>query len=195
MANNMSNNMSNNARNMPINMNNDQTVNSPFSIEWDFHRRTAAQVGLREAPEPRPLYGSRARNIVPASRASQQQAQEAPKLHNSQLPIRTRKSRPEHRIASAPRHHWADAAYRAQQEELSRARASQREEQEAADTLLAFMQNEYREEAAFIAAAQAEFPLAPSNSRVRQSAGIDIRNLGLAADPHPLTPEIDQGEN
>lgn len=111
---------------------------------------------------------------------------------SNNTPVRSRAVRPEGRIASAPRRYWADAAYRAEQEALSRARASQQQEREAAEALVTFMRHEYREEAAFVASAQAESPLAPSNSRIRLSAGIDVRNFDPAADLRPLAPEFAQ---
>lgn len=177
MANNMDNNgrntqtnmANNNSRNMSSNLNNDEIFSSPFWIEWDLHRHTAAQAALQDPQEPRLSYGYRARNDMPVQQAPQPQAQAAPELHNFRRPVRSRTIRSEHCTTSTPRRFWADAAYCAEHEEHSRAPESQRQEQEAAKTLTNFMQNEYREEAAFISAAMAQSPLAPSNSPVRQS--------------------------
>lgn len=156
MSNNGRNEASNNGRNMANN--NDRNINNEPSISSP----------SREASKPRPLHEYHAQNNIPIQQPPQPQARTAPKQQTPHLPLRSRTVRPKHRIASAPRHYRTDAAtYRAEQEESSRARTSQRREQETAATHRAFMLDEYREEAAFIAAAVAESPLVPRDSRVQ----------------------------
>ncbi|RDI78612.1 hypothetical protein Vi05172_g11430 [Venturia inaequalis] len=164
MSNDGRNEASNNGRNMANNNgrsmanNNDRNMNNEPSISSP----------LRETSKPRPLHEYHAQNTIPIQQPPQPQAHTAPKQQTPHLPLRSRTVRPKHRTASAPRHYRTDAAtYRTEQEESSRARTSQRREQETAATHRAFMLDEYREEAAFIAAAVAESPLAPRDRRVQ----------------------------